>query len=102
MRTVPDGPQGGPERKLVRSYQQGRQRERGRIDSANWALLDRRAVPLQLPVFPLWWLIATLPLLTMINRAVAIFWDLLPDFCVLDAAPLSWQCNVTAAHSFIV
>ena len=44
----------------------------------------------------------TYPVLTMINRAVARFWDLLTEFCVLGAAPLSWQSNVAAAHPFIV
>ena len=40
--------------------------------------------------------------LTMINRAVACFWDLPTDLCVLNGAPLSWQCSVAAAHPFIV
>ena len=42
------------------------------------------------------------PVLTMINRAVGRFWDLFIEFCVLGAAPLSWQCNVAAAHPFTV
>ena len=39
---------------------------------------------------------------TLINRAVARFWELLTDFCVLNAAPLSWQHCVASAHPFIV
>ena len=39
------------------------------------------------------------PVLTMTNRAVARFWDLLTEFCVLGAAPLTWQSNVAAAPS---
>ena len=42
------------------------------------------------------------PVPTMINRAVARFWDLLTEFCVLDAAPLTWQCSVAAAQPFVV
>ena len=38
---------------------------------------------------------------TMINRAVARFWDLLTEFCVLNAAPDSWKQSVVATHPFI-
>ena len=38
----------------------------------------------------------------MINRVLARFWDLLTEFCVLNAVPLSKQCIVAAAHPFIV
>ena len=34
----------------------------------------------------------------MINRAIARFWDLLTEFCVLNAAPDSWQHSVVASH----
>ena len=37
----------------------------------------------------------------MINRAVARFWDLLTAFCVLNAAPDSWQHSVDASHPFL-
>ena len=40
----------------------------------------------------------SLSVLAMTNRAKARFGDLLTEFCVLNAAPLSWQCNVGAAH----
>ena len=39
--------------------------------------------------------------LTMLNRAVTRFWDMLTDFCALNTAPLSWQQSVAAAHPFI-
>ena len=38
----------------------------------------------------------------MINRAIARFWDLLTEFCVLNAAPDSWQHSVVASHLFFV
>ena len=38
----------------------------------------------------------------MINRAVTRFWDLLTEFCVLNAAPDSWQHSVVASHPFFV
>ena len=38
----------------------------------------------------------------MINRAIARFWDLLTEFCVLNAAPDSWQHSVVASHPFFV
>ena len=37
-----------------------------------------------------------------INRAVTRFWDLLTEFCVLNAAPDSWQHSVVASHPFFV
>ena len=37
----------------------------------------------------------------MINRAVARFWDLLTEFCMLNAAPDSWQRSVDASHPFL-
>ena len=57
------------------------------------------AVPLCLLVFPLRLHIANNSVLTTINRAVACFWDLLAEVCVLDAAPLSWRCNVPPTPS---
>ena len=39
--------------------------------------------------------------LTMPNRAVTRFWDVLTDFCALNTAPLSWQHSVAVAHPFI-
>ena len=35
-------------------------------------------------------------------RAVTRFWDLLTEFCVLNAAPDSWQHIVVASHPFFV
>ena len=50
-------------------------------------------MPLRLLVFPLRLHIANNSVLTMINRAVARFWDLLTEVCVLNAAPLlAVQC----------
>ena len=37
---------------------------------------------------------------SMINRAIARFWDLLTEFFVLNAAPGSWQHSVVASHPF--
>ena len=39
--------------------------------------------------------------LTMLNRAVTRFWDMLTDFCALNNTPLSWQHSVAVAHPFI-
>ena len=37
----------------------------------------------------------------MADRAVARFWDLLTDFCVLDQAPPAWQQCLCTSHPFI-
>ena len=37
----------------------------------------------------------------MADRAVARFWDLLTDFCVLGQAPPAWQHRLCTGHPFI-
>ena len=77
------------------------------VDAYCFILWDVPGDVLAAPESPLCGLIGVILLslslfLTMINRDVDRFWDLLTDFCVLDAAPLSWQCTVAVAHPFII